>query len=398
MHAPRARLRTSAPPIASCVAARFVLVMLIAWLLAFPAYADEPPHATGPSDMPDVGVGAIEDHPIAPVPADYIHHEANWIRFVYPREARGRVEPLIESAGQTREGLRAELGRPVLERLVVRVARNPEEMTALAPGGLPPPEYAEGVAYARYRLVILSLESTHGGEPPNLAEVFRHELAHIALFDAVGGRHVPRWFNEGYAVHASGESSLARARTLWSASLSNRVLPLSDLDRTFPAGSERASVAYAQSADFVRFLLRKQDRARFRKLIETVETGTPFDRAAERAYGVPLRNLEREWLDELDGRYSYVPVFLGGGLLWVLAFVVVGVGWARRRRRHRTTLKKWAREEAAEDQRKAEREQPIRVTLTPRTSIDSAEIAAIRVASKVDVPKVEHEGKWHTLH
>jgi hypothetical protein len=387
------------PPIAPR-AAWVVLATLLLWLAASEAFAEEPSTDPAiPPDMPDVGVGAIEDHPIPSVPADFLHHEANWIRFEYPREARGRVEPLVESAAQVREALRAELGRPVLERLVVRVARDQDELTALAPVGLPPPEYAEGVAYARYRLVILLLEPPHGGEPANLAEVFRHELAHVALFDAVGGRHVPRWFNEGYAVHASGESSLARARTLWSASLSNRILPLSDLDRTFPAGSDRAAVAYAQSADFVRYLLRKQDRPRFRKLIDAVETGATFDRAAERAYGVPLRNLEREWLDELDGRYSYVPVFLGGGLLWVLAFVVVGVGWARRRRRHRVTLQRWAQEEAEEDRRKeAQREQPVRVTLTSRTTIDSAEIEAIRTARMADIPKVEHEGEWHTLH
>ena len=49
--------------------------------------------------------------------------------------------------------------------------------------------------------------------------MFRHELAHIALQDATLGHHVPRWFNEGFAIHASGESRYLRWKTLENATL-----------------------------------------------------------------------------------------------------------------------------------------------------------------------------------
>jgi hypothetical protein len=127
--------------------------------------------------------------------------------------------------------MRARLGQAVLSDLTVYVARTPGEMSTLAPEGAPYPKYAAGVAYSELGLVLLTLTPKHPGAAHDLVEIFRHELAHVALHQGVSGRAVPRWFNEGFAVHASGESSLARLQTLWTATLAGDLMPLSRLDR-----------------------------------------------------------------------------------------------------------------------------------------------------------------------
>lgn len=341
--------------------------------------------------MPDVGAGALEDHTIPRTPPDFIYHEVDWILFVYPRDARARVEPLIESATELRRTLRDELGQAVLAHLEVRVAADPEQMASFAPAGLAPPSRVSGAAYARYRLILLSLISPNRASPRDLEEVYRHELAHVALFDAVGGNDVPRWFNEGYAIHTSGERSWTRARTLWGASLSDHLLPLSRLDD--PAESELAT---AQSANFARFLLRRQDHDRFKQFIGRLERGKDFQQALEVSYASSLRDLEQEWRDDLDDRYSFVPLYLGAGLSCLFFFGVVTAGLVRRRNQRRS---KNAERVIATEQRRADdrKEPPVRVTLTPRPA-ESLDLAALRREKTRDVPKVEHAGKWHTLH
>src|SRR6185295_14591095 len=113
--------------------------------------------------------------------------------------------------------------------------------------------------YPKLRLVLISMMAPRGGDATDLDEVFRHELAHVALEDAVQGKHVPVWFNEGLAISLSGELAMARTKTLWSATLSGTLIPLADLDRSFPHENFEVSIAYAESADFMRFLSRKSD-------------------------------------------------------------------------------------------------------------------------------------------
>ncbi|MGE3673928.1 MAG: peptidase MA family metallohydrolase, partial [Polyangiaceae bacterium] len=338
------------------------------------------------------------------------------------------VQPLIAEADSFRKVLSTSLGRPVLladekkaPPVWVIVARSPGEMASYAPDGYPPPAYASGVAYSSIGLVLLTIDPVTPGQPHVLEEVFRHELAHVALYDAVGGAHVPRWFNEGFAVHVSGESSLARLQTLWVATVANNLIPLSNIDNGFPADSDRAAVAYAQSADIVRYLLRKQDTERLDSLLERVrpragKPGQPFEAAFNDAYGTSLSQLEFEWRADAAKRYTFWPVLFSGGFVWAGALVLFGFAWRRRRKHHYETLARWEREEAEEDRRRALAQNAVRVHIVvpgAESSIALREMGNELETEELDeerpsgemappsdrgVPKVRHEGSWHTLH
>ncbi len=346
----------------------------------------EPAVIAPPRDVPMVLEPSSVHIPGAP--STYQSKNMGWLTLVYPPSAHERVQPIVNDAEEIKARLADELGQPVLERVEVRIGRNSKEMAELAPRELPPPAYASGVAYPPLHLVILSLTAPGGVEAVDIAEVFRHELSHIALDDAVLGHHVPRWFNEGLAVHESGESRLLRVRTLWDATLSKTVLPLSDLDRGFPEDNYRVSVAYAESADFVRFLLRDSDRARFSSLVDRVRTGEAFDASLSDAYGSDVRKLEFQWREEIAKRYTFLPVLTGGSLLWVLVIGMLVMGWVKKRRRDRATLARWEREEAALDLPSA------------AATGEAGEIPqpAPVHPEALRLPKIEHEGGWHTLH
>ena len=375
----------------------WVLVALLGSLPAFGADGARPtrveapaPVVTNPRDAPLV----LEPSSvrIPNVPDEYATRDLGWLRISYPPAAQARVDPLIQEADDVKTRLAEVLGQPVLHRVDVRVARTAEEMATLAPADLPPPPYASGVAYNGLHLVLLTLSSPDpGADAPDLQEVFRHEMVHVALEDAVLGHHVPLWFNEGLAIHQSGELPLKRTKTLWDATLSKTVMPLAELDQAFPRDRFEVNIAYAESGDFVRFLLRDADRARFGSMIERVRNGQPFERALTDAYGTDLRKLEYQWREELAKKYTYLPVLTGGSLLWVIVLGAMVVGYVKKRRRAKATLARWEKEEAALDAAITEAHEAESTPLV----VDAAASAAIQASG---LPKVEHDGSWYTVH
>jgi hypothetical protein len=378
----------------------FVLLLSLASLLSFggtagavprarataelaqaPAEADKPAAPLAPHDVPLVLPSARAAIP--PVPASYVTKDLGWLELAYPPAAAERVASMITDADAIKTDLASKLGQEVLTKVIVRVAPTVADMAKLAPADAPPPDYASGVAYHGLHLVLLSMLAPRGAEAVDLDETFRHELAHVALEDAVQGRHVPVWFNEGLAIALSGELAMARTKTLWNATLSGTLIPLADLDRGFPHDNFEVSIAYAESADFMKFLTRRSDRLRFVSMIERVRDGAAFERAVADAFGSDLRRLEFEWRGSLEQRFSVLPILTGGGIVWVLLIGALGYAYIRKKRRAKAILDRWAREEAIED--------AVRAKLAERE--DAAVPTVFPVAIKVD----DH-GRWHTLH
>jgi hypothetical protein len=375
-----------------------LLARLIALAATFFALALAPRAAgaeaeAGAAIPRDVGVVVQPSAAQLPrLPDDFVRVDQGWLVLELPASVRDRAGALARDAEDFRAHLAADLGQPVLDRILVRIARSPEQMAELAPEGAGVPPYAAGVAYPSVHLALLTLQAPETWEAPDLVEVLRHELTHLALADAVAGHHVPRWFDEGLAIFESGEGRWSRFRVLWDATLSGRLLPLADLDRGFPEDRYEVSVAYAESADFVQFLMRDADRARYGSLIQRVRNGGAFLRALEDAYGTDIPRLEYEWREERGRHFGVAPLLTGSGLLWVIVMGLAAVAWSKRRRRARTKLEQWAREEAQADAALvAARAEP---SVLPATPLDDTMPPPVAPG----VPLVEHEGRWYTLH
>jgi hypothetical protein len=361
-----------------------------------------PMDATAPGDAPKLRHAALT---LPRPPSGFNSYSGDWIRFSYPPGLRERVQPLIDSADRVRSELGARLGQHVLDHVIVYVARTPGEMASLAPEGAPFPRYASGVAYPEIGLVLITVSPVYPNDRHELGEIFQHELAHLALDEAVRGGPLPRWFNEGFAVFASGESSFPRLNTLWLATLGDDLLKLNELERTFPADPSTASIAYAEAADIVRFLVRRQDQHRFSRMIEMLRAGRPFAVALEHAYGIDPTQLEYEWRDDVSKRYTFWPVLFSGSVVWFGALGLFVWGYRRRRRQHHKVLRRWEQEEALEAQReRAARQLPLVAPNGPVHIVFSTRPPPRPVAppvappSEVEIPKIEHDGRWHTLH
>ncbi|HEU5058005.1 MAG TPA: hypothetical protein VFU21_15850 [Kofleriaceae bacterium] len=266
------------------------------------------------------------------------------------------AESVARDARGTLDAIAADLADlPVPRQVEIRLVKRAEDLARAAPEGRGAPPWAIGVAYPDVGVVVVAYR--RGPMPADVRSTVRHELAHLALGAALGAR-APRWLHEGFAYLHSSDFSLDRTRTLTGMAWTGDVIPLAELDDSFPAAEMAAARAYAESYDFVAFLARRGrsaasdddgNRWPFRRFLALVAGGTPLDRAARQAFSADLAHLFAEWKESLRQRYLMLPAGLLGVLIWVAASVLLILAWLRKRRLNRRTLARWEEEEARVD-------------------------------------------------
>jgi len=346
------------------------------------------------------GALAQSESAVAPLrepPAGYASERDGNVRWTYPLSAADEVSELRVHQRTAWRQVLSELGTQVSGELDIRVALNPEQMQALAPPHSALPGYADGIAFPKLGLILLTLTAPETFIRPDMNRVLTHELSHIALDRAVRGQPLPRWFSEGVAVHQAGESSLTRIQTLWNGTLRGKLLSLDELSHSFPNNHNQVDLAYAQSADFLGFLLAGRDEQhRFHTLLRDVAAGKTLEHAVQANYQVPLAYLEREWRATLQRRFGRWPaLFMGLTFVWVLGAGLLVAAYVRSRMKHRATLQRWAIEEAPI------LNAPVPVAVQPtgasQSSVDDF-FDNRRGQNDAGVPTVIHDGQQHTLH
>lgn len=247
-------------------------------------------------------------------------------------------------------------GVPQPKHIEVRLVRDSADLPRVAPAGRGAPAWAIGVAYPDLAIVCVAL--ARGGMQVDALGTLRHELAHVMLGAALGNA-VPHWLQEGFAYQHSAEWSMERTETLAAMAWGHGIVPLDELDRSFPAEELPANKAYAQSYDFVGYLSRRGrwedkyddgDRWPFRRWLAELAHGKSLDEASKKAFGKPIHELFDEWKDDVSSRYFLMPIGFLGLLAWlVIAFLLI-LAWRRRRKLNRVRLDRWDEEDRRRDE------------------------------------------------
>ena len=228
---------------------------------------------------------------------------------------------LAEQAGQPRQWYG--LGRRMPGPLRLFVVRGGGGVDGILHGR--EPAWGAGFALPGARTVVVRADAG------SVEQVLRHELAHLALHEAVKVR-VPLWFDEGYAAVASGEWDRFEALRLNLTVARGTVPDFFELDRALRSTESDAEAAYALAASAVTMLARRNPEQSLKPLLVRLEAGEGFDAAVLATTGSPLGRFELEWQKDVRRRYGILVWVMAGGL-WALASLTLLLGvWLRRRR------------------------------------------------------------------
>jgi Peptidase MA superfamily len=229
------------------------------------------------------------------------------------------------------------------------------------------PEWGAGLAFPEAHRIVLQgrSASSAAGDP---SETLRHELAHLALHEYFDdkGVDVPRWFDEGYAVYASGEVGRDNALAA-NLALAIRGTPtLAAVDTGLTGTALEADASYALAYRAVADLAARDPRNGLTLLFAYWQETGSLDRAVRRAYGVPLEVFERDWRSRVRRRYGVLALVTDLSAASLLLLVILTPLYIARRRRDRVRLAALrAQEEAAETQERRDAIAALLATLPP---------------------------------
>jgi tetratricopeptide (TPR) repeat protein len=159
------------------------------------------------------------------------------------------------------------------------------------------PHWVGGAFDALDGRIRIPVRGLHPGAA-RLREVLFHEYTHVVIAHLTRGR-VPRWLNEGLAVHfeGGGPSAEAAARRL----AASRPVPLASLQGTLAQLQDPAAVAaaYAASATATALLVERVGLQEVGRLLRHLGAGVPWERAFEEAARMDLAAFEQEWQQRL---------------------------------------------------------------------------------------------------
>jgi hypothetical protein len=207
------------------------------------------------------------------------------------------------------------------------------------------PPWISGYAIGTMGSIVLLPARLPSYPDSSLEELLHHEVAHVLIARAAGGRRVPRWFNEGVAMIAGSSWGLADRSQMTLAMLRGRRVSFADIDRAFAGGRVVVTSAYAISGAFVRDLLRRHGSDVAGRILAGVAQGLAFDEAFQRATGTTLAHAEASFWRRQTLWYRWVPVLTSSVTLWIGITFLALVAIKRRRQRDAALMKTWEEEE-----------------------------------------------------
>jgi len=289
-----------------------LLGSLAAWTSA--AFADDAAHTTTPKHVA-----------VHPVISSFASFDQNGMRFHYPEDYASLVVPLARQSTQTAARIVADLSPHVLDSVDIYFVYEMEDYFRAAGEKPRNPHWASGLALLGEDVILVKLSPNRGARL-ELDRTLAHELSHIALDHHVKGRALPHWFVEGFALLQTEEWNLGRANALAEAAVSDSLLPLWELDESFPAGAAKAQLAYAESGHFLRWLISWRGRVRFQQLTANLGQGMPFRPAFEKAYTESFDDIEHKWRTDLQVEDGWVAIIVASStLFFAIGVLFVGI-------------------------------------------------------------------------
>jgi hypothetical protein len=273
------------------------------------------------------------------------------ILFLVPAPASGQITVKAKDAGlinyveeiyyANRTRLQAITGQP-LAPFTVEVAADKVQMQKRL-SQFHAPHWAGGLALPAARLILLTPPRLLNGSQ-SFESLFLHELTHLYVAQALGGKDCPWWLQEGIAMLAAGENSLRHAASMGQAVWRDKLYPWPEISRRgFFPDSENPSLAYAQAYYMSAFLEEKKPGS-LAAVIAGLGQGLDINRALYQTLGLSLKQSEAAFKETVKKRFSWLAVSMVSSL-WALVALLAAAGLVLRRKSQLRRMRAMASQE-----------------------------------------------------
>lgn len=171
-------------------------------------------------------------------------------------------------------------------------------------------DWMGGVAFPEYRIILLAIEPDTDMVWPK--DSIPHELAHL-VFDqrtanCLGG-YPPSWLNEGFAMYAEGPVTEEDSAPVLEALKNGTLQSFTSIANGFPADTQRAHLAYAQSKMMVDFIMQTYGVETFEALLDQFKNGENTNDALITIFGLDTNGLDQTWRASLGFGTAPTPDF-----------------------------------------------------------------------------------------
>jgi len=230
-----------------------------------------------------------------------------------------------------------------LTRVVsIYVVDSDEEFWSMVGGGFP--DWGIGCAIPSHNIIVLKSPLHFNYQRP-LSELVTHELAHIFLGNLAEGVMLPRWLDEGFAMHQSQQWRIGQDIAVARAVLTGSLLRLSEIESVNAFREKKAQLAYTESFLALSYLADEYGEDAIRELVEHLASHTSMDLAFLKTIGSNYLTFQMEFETHIKSKYNWISFFGDTFLLWVgLAFLIIFLYLVKKRHTKRV-LKEWELEE-----------------------------------------------------
>ncbi len=244
------------------------------------------------------------------------------------------AEEVLEFADEGLERVSKSLRFRPEEKTTIYLCSTQKQFRELTRGGVP--DWGIGCAIPKSGTIVLKSPRA-ARRNLDLKTIISHEISHVLLGKALRGIRPPRWFDEGLAIYQSKEWRLGDGLTLAWASLFNSIIPLSQLEDSFPTEERRANLAYTEGFSAVSFIVTDYGEESLMELISSLAKSGDMDGAFGESLGLGYPEFQSLWLQWVKRTYSLpylfstTPLFWGGVAVLLLLIFLVKRSMTRRR-------------------------------------------------------------------
>lgn len=189
------------------------------------------------------------------------------------------------------------LGGTLLRPINLWIYQTPEDFRgALSPGVH---EWVGGIAFPSLNEASIVVDSVNA---ETLIRDMPHELTHLIFHQLTEqGILAPLWFDEGMAVYNQTYHEPDMKQVFKAALASHKLFRLNTITYDFPASSDAAELAYAQSWNIVSYMYTTFGQEKMAKLIALMNsTNGEFGVDIKQALGEDQVHLENQWRIQLN--------------------------------------------------------------------------------------------------